>query len=752
MFKKSSLSILVLLTQFFMGCTQNNPQLKSQFILSKDMVINESGCGYGTFIADEQTSAKPETFWNGQDKEHCKAFKSSLIINLFQKISITNVYLYCKESSEAIISAQPDKPGNIITKLISGWNKVSINATTSFISISFIKGSKLGEVLVDASQKYSVIKTKESIPQKVLMQDFIGTNAFVDVPLGLLEPFGCVREYHDWPDWNEPQKDSFQLNISKQGFDFQNFYVNLNRLGKTVVPTLQKTPRWLTGESNVQAKPIAKNANAYDPASYSRHALFLYKYAENFSNPGQGNVKYYENWNEQDKWWESGISYFSPYQYASMSSADLDGNLNKMGSNRGINANGGKNKLVMAGLANPKTDYLNALKYWCDKNRKGDFAWDVINYHRYSNSAGLPDNQPKEGICPEKGNVYSEAKEIVDFRNKHLPDVEVWISEFGYDTENSPQQCKPIGGKNSELVQADWLIRSYLLLSAAGIDKAFQYMIRDFAKTGLYATSGLYSTTLKDKPFLRPAWNYINTLKCALLDSYFEKLTLDTTSNLYTAVYADKNNTLKKTSVIWLGSQSGENKEYTLPKGEGQLIQFSENDACGSRKNINTSNITVSETPVIFVENVGNIKSSCSKLKLTPASDLKVKDLYGVEVSTLTDDQNTNNDPLFGLIAQNPVSAWKTNYNSKGSNGIIIYLNTSKRIHSLQLFDGAGTGEIQISTKSAQVWTVVSNIKLNLYNKWKTVIIDSDVSEIKIEKLTGGPDVGEVLIYENIKY
>ncbi|MBC7388294.1 MAG: hypothetical protein H7329_03710 [Opitutaceae bacterium] len=747
------MSVLMLLTQIFMGCTQSKPQLKFQYILSKDMVINESGCGYGTFVADEQTSAKPETFWNGQDKELCKAYKSSLIIKLLQKISITDVYLYCKESSEVIISAQPDKPGNIATKLALGWNKVTINSSSSFLSISFLKGSKLGEVLIDASQKYENVKIKSPEQKKVLMQDFIGTNAFVDVPLGLLEPFGCIREYHDWPDWNEPQKDSFHLNISKQGFDFQNFYVNLNKLGKTVVPTLQKSPKWLTGETNVQAKPITKNAIASDPATYSRHALYIHKYAENFSKPENGNVKYYENWNEHDKWWESGISYFSPYQYASMSSADKDGNQKKMGPNFGINNNGEKNKLVMAGLANPKTDYIHALKYWCDKNRKGDFAWDVINYHRYSNSAGLPDNQPKEGICPEKGNVYAEAKEIVDFRDKYLPNVEVWISEFGYDTENSPQQCKPIGQKNSELVQADWLIRSYILLSAAGIDKAFQYMIRDFAKSGLYATSGLYSMTLKDQPFLRPAWNYINTFKCALQGSYFEKLTVDSSANLYIAIYADKNNTSKKTKVIWLGTQTGQSREYNLKNdGEGTLIQFRENEACGFRKTISSSTISVSETPVIFAENGSGAPSSCYNLQLVPAKDLKVKDLYGLEVATLTDDQSTSNDPLFGLKAQNPASAWKTNYNSKGSNGIIFFLNALKRVHSLQLFDGAGTGDIQISTLSGNDWTIISTIKMNLYNKWKTVIVDSDVNEIKIEKVNGSPDVGEILIYEKVKY
>jgi hypothetical protein len=734
----------------FTSCVESRPELKNHYPLSPLMVVNETGCGYGIHVADEQYASEPKTTWNGYDKAFCKDLKASLVLNLMQTLHITELYIYSEGANEVSIQAPLDAAAKK-EQLKSGWNKITLNVSSSYVRIGLTTQNPLGEILVNADKPYPSITTPKRPQSKVLVEDFIGTNAFVDVPLGLLEPFGCVREYHDWPDWSEPQQDSFHIANSPQGFDFEFFYQNLQKQGKLVVPVLQKSPKWLTQMTNAESKPLKTNTPADNPASYERHSLFLSKYSSFFQNPARGNVSYFENWNEPDKWWEHDVSYFTPYQYASMTSADKDGHL---GTLQGISGMGNA-KLVMAGLANPKIDYLHALKFWCDQYRKGHFAWDVINLHRYSNSAGAADNTPQAGICPEKARLYEEMTDIVRFRDLHTPKAEIWMTEFGYDTQKSPQQCAAIGDKNSELVQADWLIRSYLLLYAAGVDKAFQFMIRDFGKEGLYATCGLYATTSKTEARLKPAWNYINTLKGALQGSYLSAISLDTLSGLYKMTLKNAQDPLLTTTVLWLGSQENKEMEYDLGENDRlktKIIRLSPHspngDASLSGQN---RKIIITETPLFIQQHPEGKYPTAYYLQKVQSTQMKTSSSDGISDKILLDEQ-TKNDPLFGLNMSNPTTFWKSTSKPNANEEVVFSFPKKKYIHSLQLFDGAGTGEISIFAKKDKTWQLITTVKMNLYNKWKTCILNVETEEIKIQKSKQLPDIGEALYYEKIFY
>jgi hypothetical protein len=755
MFKHILYLFCLLSTILFVSCGNTLPNLKNQFRLQSDMIINESGCGYGTWVTDEQDGGEPKTFWDGYDKELCSEHQASLIISLGQKINIADLYIYSLNDTETSISSSSDLSNGEDSpiSLKTGWNKVSLDKMASYIRIATKKGGKIGEILIDADKNYPSSSVSSTNMKKPAMDEFIGTNAFVDVPIGLLEPFGCVREYHDWPDWNEPDQDSIKLNVTNNGFNFQHFYTNLAKLNKMVVPVIQKSPQWLTDMQNRQAKPLKKNDNPVSPSSYNRHGYFMYRYADNFVKPENGQLRYFENWNEPDKWWEYEASYFTPYQYATMSSVDKDGDKQKMGDQFGIAKSGGK--LVMAGLVNPRIDCLHALKHWCDVNRGGDFAWDVINYHQYANSCGLPDNKPIKGVCPEQGNIYETAKEIVGFRNKNAPNSEVWVTEFGYDTEDSPQQCPSIADKNSEMVQADWLIRSYLLLSATGVEKAYQFMIRDFGKSGLYATSGIYSSTLQSKPYIKPAWNYINTLRSALANSYFVKLKVDSINSIYEITYKNRTDTTLISTVIWQGTQEGkETKGYKLstnPKNQARTINFLSNNACGSNRMLGKeTSIDISETPIIIQEHPKGVFSKCNYLKPIEANVLKCTDEKGMNNRILVDEQASVGNPSMGIKGNSPATTWTSSYQKGQKEEMLIDLKSVKNIHSLYLFDGAGEGDITVSILSNSKWSEVMKVRMNLYNKWKPCVLNTKASKIKLARTIGNPDVGEIVIYQKL--
>ena len=181
--------------------------------------------------------------------------------------------------------------------------------------------------------------------------------------------------------------------------------------------------------------------------------------------------------------------------------------------------------LVLGGLANPEIEYLKAMKFWADFHRDGDFPADVINLHHSSNDAGGQSGQPTTGISPEADGLRERFEKVVTWRNRFLPGKEIWVSEFGYDTNpKSVQRAPAIGTADAEEVQGCWIVRSYLALAAAGVDRAQQYMLRDVnaENTVKFNSSGLTSEKWnRHQP--KPAWYYVATLHHVLRGTRFDR-------------------------------------------------------------------------------------------------------------------------------------------------------------------------------------------------------------------------------------
>jgi hypothetical protein len=229
---------------------------------------------------------------------------------------------------------------------------------------------------------------------------------------------------------------------------------------------------------------------------------------------GLGLLHYFENWNEEDAWWGGREAYFQPEEFAAMSSADYDGDLGHMGKTFGIKNADPQAKLVMGGLAGLSLDYVKTMKAWADTHRNGSFPADVINFHHYSNDGGEQQQQGHGGVSPEADTLRERAAVLVDYCYRNLPGKEVWVTEFGYDTNPmSPQRAPVIGHYSQEEVQGQWLVRSYLALAAAGVDRAAMYMLRDVNASDAtqFSSSGLTSSKETGwKP--KPSWFYVHTL------------------------------------------------------------------------------------------------------------------------------------------------------------------------------------------------------------------------------------------------
>jgi len=240
---------------------------------------------------------------------------------------------------------------------------------------------------------------------------------------------------------------------------------------------------------------------------------------------GLGLLKYIENWNEPDRTWNDRQGRFHPYELAAMCSADYDGHKSALGSGHGVKTADPNMKLVLAGLAGLDLPYLKAMKLWADYNRGGSFPADVINLHHYSSNGNEQGFKPDgHGISPEADKLKERMQAIAEWRNANVPDAELWLTEFGYDTNpTSPLHAPAIGSMNAERVQAAWLVRSYLALAAAGVDRAAMFMLRDVKSTdgGVFATCGLVTEKGQWKP--KPSWFYLAALKKRLNGLTFDK-------------------------------------------------------------------------------------------------------------------------------------------------------------------------------------------------------------------------------------
>jgi hypothetical protein len=532
--------------------------------LTPSMITNESGEGDATLLVDEQAEAgdprdgsggKPKTFWNDKGVKEIY-YPLTAYIDLGGLYHLTDVFLY-DTNGEIKVVVESGKPFDWQPLLIdpmktyNKWNRHEVDIRTRFLRVTLPRGGGgMTEIVLYGSPEGAV--TKPVIPEAKVqpfpkMDELVGTNAFVDDPIDKVEVFGYIREYHSWswdvgdgkagaPSYpnNLPAWQPSRAEGGKSWF-FDTYYQTLKDKGVMVCPAIKGSANWLWPKGDHRPADPGQDPNL--PASYRAHADHLFQYAARYGSTkvddaklkvvpdqaratGLGTLRYFENGNEEDGWWAGPDAYSNPYQLAAQCSADYDGHRKTMGDTFGVKNADPNAKLVMGGLAGLSFGYIKAMKAWADWNRDGEFPADVINVHTYSNDLG-GQGASQRGVSPEQDKLKEKLQELVDYRNRYLPGKELWLSEFGYDTHPKSIQGAPqIGATSNEETQARWLVRSYLAIAAAGVDRAAQYMLRDVGNgPGKYNTSGLVTGKGEWKP--KPSWFYVATLKNRLTGMRF---------------------------------------------------------------------------------------------------------------------------------------------------------------------------------------------------------------------------------------
>ena len=773
-----------------LSCGGTPEPVDNQILLTSDMVINEAGMGSAEMLVDEQQSfnTTPKTRWEPQ------AFivlpLVAAVIDLGSEYELTNLRFYDGKSNGKIRFSygKPFAWTTLADHDLSdkGWQTQPCNKIiTRYLRLESLVPGKPNtappmphEIILQGTRQGKLRPETTAKPMPLpTMDKFTGTNGFIDDPVGILQMTDVLREYHIWPGWNEPLKGKIAFNPTVQGWNFDAYYTNLKNAGISVCPAIQLSPLWLTQGRDEDAKPVPPGADPANPESYAEHASFFFQYAARYGYgkvtdsqlklaAGQprsrnlGLLTQYENWNEPDKTWKEQSGYFTPYQYAAMSSADYDGHLGSLKGDYGIKNADPAAKLVMAGVSTADLNYVPAVKFWCDHYRKGDFPFAAINFHHYCND-GKSNFDSKQGVSPEDHKLKERMQGIVAYRNKYLPGVQVWVTEFGYDLYGkSPQHSPPIGSMDLLEVNAIWNIRTFLALAAAGIDRATQFMIRDGEPfTTTYNSAGATNNIQVKGEWVRnrrPAWYYIHTFKTRLTGMRFDKEVPSGNDKVLVYKFKHATNPKLKAYAVWCKTSNDEKVSDFLLKLEAdetkaQRIDLIDKAPEGKATDLTVQSksltLSVSEKPVLVIVGSGELISNFvteQKLVLTP----KMVTNEGIDnAEGLVDEQDLIGDPNSGNTPAKPDKGWNVDYSKDYELSAFIDLGKVYDVSKVFINDGTGEGLLTISAGSPGKWTPVATDPLKGYQSWNSHVLNTKTRYLRFTRGSKNAGVFEIAVY-----
>ncbi len=236
--------------------------------------------------------------------------------------------------------------------------------------------------------------------------------------------------------------------------------------------------------------------------------------------------------------------------------------------------------------------------------------FDVISVHVYSEKAEADQAHPWERSYPEDPSIdyLARVDEVIEWRDQNTPEKEIWITEFGYDACSEAAMAKREGWfkklawtGQTELQQAQWLVRSLLCFASRDIDRAYIYYYDDSDKASVHAASGL---TRNYEP--KPAYWAVQQFYELLGDYRFNRALREEVGELY--AYEFSNNANELIWVLW--SPTGEARRDSvqlqqLPSEPKRIVGMRTDEASAEeptfRREGRGLTITVGESPVFII-------------------------------------------------------------------------------------------------------------------------------------------------------
>ncbi|MBQ7226671.1 MAG: hypothetical protein IJX02_08755 [Clostridia bacterium] len=562
---------------------------------------------------------------NGNITDEDRQHLYELTVDLGAMHYVDSVYVYFGLANQSITfeTGEAFNYDNVVTytSTIPGWAEIKLEKETRFINIKYPNGQSANELVVYGARtgRYDKVNTEKH--DYKTMDYFLGINGNQSDKTTTL---GCVNYFRDYVNWlwcfdinNYPASPGTTF-VGTMAMRYDSRYTILKEMGVHAVPCYMFRP------SDFK---VSSALDYLKPETYIAYGEFMFQSALRFGyNPDatrsmvvvKGLQKIYNL--DSIYWIEAGNEPngegndgFSPYELAALTSVSYDGHCNTLtaltGSGLGVkNANAGV-KMAMAGLAGVGVNYIKSMSFWMKYNRPdGELGLDAFNVHTYCKKLiNYNGYQVYVGVCPEIGKITEYVEQLCDWRDKYYPDKEIWLTEFGWDTNTSydtENACHPYGEYTARQIQAMWLIRAYFMFAAAGVDRCAMYQAPDGGPeettVGKYNTSGVIASNGEYKD----SYYYIYTVKNTMGDMHFAEVIDSGNENVW--IYRFENDSGKSCYALWcptMDSVKVNGYVLNIDGTQATLTEFANLEKNGISSALTVKNgtvtVNVSERPIL---------------------------------------------------------------------------------------------------------------------------------------------------------
>lgn len=235
---------------------------------------------------------------------------------------------------------------------------------------------------------------------------------------------------------------------------------------------------------------------------------------------------------------------------------------------RGIRAGDPKVRIVTPAVsASPADDWLKSL----DQTFSSDeikSLFDVINLHTYANVPEGAGQSPWDRSYPEDPNIdyLKRIDAAIKWRDEHAPEKQIWITEFGYDActpeamTHRPDWAAKLNWRGqTDLEQAQWLVRSLLCFATRRVDRAYVFIYNDNDQASVHAASGL---TRNFTP--KPSYYAVSQFQRKLGDYRFNRVVTHKSGELSVLEFKHAKDAGKLIWVVWSPTSTGAQRQQTL--------------------------------------------------------------------------------------------------------------------------------------------------------------------------------------------
>jgi hypothetical protein len=192
--------------------------------------------------------------------------------------------------------------------------------------------------------------------------------------------------------------------------------------------------------------------------------------------------------------------------------------------------------------------------------------YDVVNIHLYAEVEGYPTWRRSYPEDP-KIQFLKQLREVLAWRRDNAPGKELWVTEFGWDASTKPAPATGTFAKwegSTETQQAQWIVRTWLLFAALGVDRAYLFFFNDDDKPQVHGSSGL---TRDFQP--KPAYHAAAWLQRSLGDYRFTRVVREDAADCYAYEFTHPN---RQPRVVAVWKPTGPDRATRIPIRRGESV------------------------------------------------------------------------------------------------------------------------------------------------------------------------------------